>query len=86
VETLHGLYQHGRFVTSSSKECLYSERCTTHKVDVVPVAIWLDCWFGNKDVLETSAAFRALKIHSNQVKPLQKRNTILTFESSLLDK
>jgi hypothetical protein len=55
LEALHSLYQHGRFVTINLGEEPRFKGCTTHRVDVVPVAIWLDCGFGNEDVERTSS-------------------------------
>jgi hypothetical protein len=55
LEALHNLYQHGRFVTINLGEEPRFKGCTTHRVDVIPVAIWLDCGLGNEDVERTSS-------------------------------
>jgi hypothetical protein len=55
LEALHNLYQHGRFVTINLGEEPRFKGCTTHRVDVIPVAIWLDCGLGNEDVERTAS-------------------------------
>jgi len=61
LEALHNLYQHGRFVTINLGEEPRFKGCTTYRVDVIPVAIWLDCGLGMKMLKGL------LQIHSSSV-------------------